>query len=385
MNNPTIKILQRKDYQKKDNTVTIFLRLTIARKPKLYNLHISVPLIHWDENKTIVKKANPNNIKYNNIIKNASIRAEEIVYKYKIENKQLTFNEFDRLFYNKSNSDSVYSFWENQIELFKGSMKEGTIRSYKAQLSKLRVFKSELQFNELELSFILNYEKHLLLNINNCKNTVSGSMKSFKAMINRAIKLGYIKENPFKNYVVKPIVGKREFLTRDELYRLENFYKTSKELTEGEKNVLKVFLFCCYTGLRYGDMKKLKYSNINNNMIEIQMEKTDGHVKIPLTKQSLDLIGSSDQIHFKNQKLMNVYTNQYMNRLVHTLIKKAGINKNITNHCARHTFATLALSLNIPIDVIQKLLGQKDIKTTQIYVHYYENHLISEMDKFNDL
>jgi len=388
MNNPTIKICIRKENQKKDLTCPVVLRLTIARKPRNYNLFISVRPDQWDEKKSEVRKNHPAYINYNKLIKNALQKAGDILLKYSLDNKQLSFDEFNKHYSGSENkTQSFYDFWENEIILSKGKASNETIRSYTTQLSKLRAYKSKLNFNDLDVTFIREYEKHLITDLKNCQNTVKNSLKTVKSMFNRAIKRGYTdNDNPFKNHKIGAIVGNRQFLTKDEVLILQNYYNKNKaKIKPGEKQVLKCFLFSCYTGLRYGDIRKFNFSNIIDNMIVLKMNKTKDIVKIPLIKESKALIENMYTEHFNNQNVFNVYSNQYLNDYLKDIFISAKINKSISFHCARHTFATMGISLGIEIGVLSKILGHKKIATTQIYTHYVDDDLIKAMGKFNNL
>ncbi len=392
MNTPTIKIYQRKDYQKNDNSNSIFLRLTIARKPKSYNLHISVPDSQWDEKTSNVKKNNPDYIKYNKMIQNAVKRAGDIVLMYNLENKQLTFNDFEKQFLLNFSENgkfnnykiSVYDFWENEIKIKKGNLSNETIRSYECQLSKLKEFRKKLTFDEITHNFLKEYEKHLKEERGNNKNTIKNSMKTIRAIVKSAINNKITNNYPFESYKIGVIKGDRVALNINELKSLEKLYYENT-LNSQLKNTLRCFLFCCYTALRYGDLKTLKYIHLKDDHIVKEMNKTKICIEIPLNDKAKKIIPNLDQEHFINQKVFKVFCNQKFNEYLKEIMKIVEIDKSISFHCARHTFATIALTIGIPLPVIQNILGHTDIKTTQIYIKVENELKMNEMAKFNNI
>jgi len=194
-----------------------------------------------------------------------------------------------------------------------------------------------------------------------------------------------MKKNVFDNYSIKRVPGHREFLTPDELKKLEDLFK-SGELKRYESNILRYFLFSCYTGLRFQDIKNLRFVDLKKEihnkkkvtLIKIKMHKTKDEVSIPVIKKAAALIPEG----FQNQKVFKVNTNQVTNRNLKLIYEKIGITKNITFHSARHTFATNGITLGIPIEVISKLLGHRDLKATGIYAKIVDDKKIQEMKKW---
>ncbi|HAF30563.1 MAG TPA: hypothetical protein DCG75_16085 [Bacteroidales bacterium] len=355
------KIILRTDFTKKDGTNPICLRVTINRKVRVYSLNISVNQNDWNE-KGFVKKTHTLSQTYNLDIQNALNKASKIIFDYSLENKNLTFSDFKKLFLKPDiNSSSFYEFMEIQIKKTKGVFSPETIRTHEAHLSKLRKFKSQLLFEEINQEFIEVYKKYMIVTLDNMPNSVSKSLAVLKSMLNKAISEGYIKENPFKNIPIQGIKGNREFLTKEEFSKLEAIDQTN--LNKPQKNVLKYFLFSCYTGLRYQDIKNLKHKHIDGKMIKITMNKTKHQVKIPLIENAKKLIEEKDpEMH-----IFRVFANQVTNRYLKEIMSEAKINKRISFHCARHTFATIGIELGIPIEIISDLLGHSDLKTTKIY------------------
>lgn len=128
-------------------------------------------------------------------------------------------------------------------------------------------------------------------------------------------------------------------------------------------------------------MERLKYKHIVDDTIKIRMHKTNEPVSVPLIKKAKDIVLSGNP----NEKVFQMHANQVTNRIIKRIMKLAGINKNISFHCARHSFATIGISLKIPIEVISRLLGHKDIKTTMIYTRIVDEVKRDEMNKWDNL
>jgi len=378
---PTTKIVQ-KDYTRSDGLRNTFIRLTIKRKVKYYRLDVYVHPSHFK--KGIVSKKDSDYKNKNTLIEQAIIKSKKILFDFRIQDKPITHNKFKQNFYNGSyGSDSFYDFYVAQVNILKDKLEHNTIRVYNSQIIKLREFKKEATFNDIDLDFITGFEGFIKKNKGNNQNTVTKSIKCIKAILNRAEDQGIIKDNPIKDYKLKQIQGNRNYLTKDELARIERLYDTNG-LKPNLLNVLRYFLFSCYTGLRYQDIKVLRFKDIkdgkNGRYISISMIKTKEFVQIPLAEKAEALIPN---VSFDNQPIFNVITSQPTNRHLKKIMAAADIEKIITFHCARHTFATLSLNNDTSIEIISKLLGHTDIKTTKIYLRFELGLLTKEIKKWD--
>lgn len=375
---PTVSIVL-KDYSRLDGTRNIFIRLTIQRRIKYFPLNVFVKPDYFKKGN--ITQADPDHKDKNSLLEFYRLKSKSILFDYRIHDKTLTFERFQSDFFNNFyGSESFYDFFERQIKLFTDKLSPGSIHNYNIQLRKLKEYRPELTFNDVNLEFITAYEGYLKRHRQNNKNTVIKSLTIIKSIINKAIDQGILKENPFKNYELGRIAGDRQFLSLEELNRLDQLFYTNS-LKANKANVLRYFLFCCYTGLRYQDIKKLRFRDIpDGKYLHLQMIKTKEFVRIPLIEKARALIPPGS---FSNQTVFKVLTDQPTNRYLKEIIKAEGINKTISFHCARHTFATLSKSLGIDYDVISKILGHTDIKTTKIYTRYELDYLSREMEKWN--
>ena len=290
-------------------------------KQKKYTLPFKCKVHDWSTDAQQVKKTDIHAQSKNSIILNYKNKADNAMYQIAKQELNLDIDTFDRYFQNKpiaevvKLSPSYYDFVEKEIELRKGKIGNSMIKQYKVELSKLKNFKSTLNFDEIDYNFLRNYEYHLRNNLNNKTNTVAKAFKNFKIFINEAIKQEIIIKSPFINYTVSKEKTNREFLSIDEIKQAVDLYKSAL-LTDSLQVVLQYYLFSCFTGLRFQDIINLTWQNIEGNSIKVQTMKTGQTVLNPLPKIAQSLLperksNSNDKI-FKT--ISNQKTNDYQNR-----------------------------------------------------------------------
>jgi site-specific recombinase XerD len=384
MKRPTIKIYLRTDQINKDGSSTVILRITIDRKKKEYSTNVTTNVKNWNEIK-FIKNSDPNHLQNNKILHKLISKANSIIDDCFFSNKRLSINEFDLLFRsNGGQSKNFFEFIQTLIDESINDFSPTTIIKYQTELRKLKRFIKNIEFEDITESFISKF-KMFCVNLGNNENTIKKSMAFIKQALNKAINKGLIKENVFSKIKIGAIVGNREHLNRFEVEQLENIYE-SELLNKYQKNVLKYFLFSCFTGLRYSDLKRLKNSdiilvnesNIDFWVVDIIQGKTDSLVRIPVLNRAKKYLSFGHA----NLPAFRVIASQPANRVLKEIITIAGIKKKITFHCARHTFATIGLELGISLAVVSKLLGHTDVKTTMIYTSIGDKLKYDCMQKF---
>jgi site-specific recombinase XerD len=314
-------------------------------------------------------------------------KAENIVDEHFFNREKLSHDDFERILLNKEYSDTSFIEFVND-ELDKKTFSSETMRTYRTQISKLQKFKEKLSFSEINKNFIQSYKTYMINTLENNPNTANKSLSMLKTFVNWGIENKLIKDNPFDFVKITKGKGKREYLTVSELAKLEQLY-ANNNLNYRQMNVLRYFLFVCYTGLRYTDVKNLKYTDTKKRLIEdneilfieLEMHKTGLEVTIPIIRKAAKLMPKSI---VKTQKIFRVLSNQKTNEYLKQIIKIAGIDKNITFHSARHTLATSGLEMGIPIEVVSKILGHTEIKMTQIYAKVNDSLKYREMLKLDN-
>ncbi len=363
-------IILRKDHLNKDGKCAVYLRVIINRKIKYYHLNVFSYPEKFDEKKQLIKGNDSSIYKMNAIIEAARKKASDYLNECIEEEKNPSIEEFTTYYEGKRLKDKhdFFDFMKHYIELNFHSLSKESLRTYKSQITKLKKFRSRLSFKDIDEKFIKDYEQYMKKVLGNQPNTYYKSMSFIKSVCNLAIREGIIDKNPFMvcGYKIKKIPGTRQYLDDQEVNQLLLLYE-SKKLQGNDHLCLEYFLFSCFTGLRFSDIRQLKIMHIKDNCIELNQHKTSFKVVIPLSNLALSIIQDRLTIDFKETYIFKAFTNQGTNRILKRIAEIAGIKKPLTFHVARHTFATLALSIGIPLPVVKELLGHRDMKTTQIY------------------
>jgi site-specific recombinase XerD len=242
---------------------------------------------------------------------------------------------------------------------------------------------SDMDIRKIDHEFITGYEFYLKTVCDCCQNTTAKYIKNFGKIIRICLANGWIVKNPFINYKSKVVEVERPVLTQEEIETMYN--KTF--ITARLNQVKDIFLFSCFTGLAYADVKKLSRRNIGigvdgERWIFINRTKTDTRSNIPLLPIASAILEKyEDHPQVVNQeKLLPILSNQKMNGYLKEIADLCGINKELTFHIARHTFATtVTLSNGVSIESISKMLGHKNLKTTQHYAKILDLKVSNDM------
>ncbi|WP_375334389.1 site-specific integrase [Flagellimonas sp. C4] len=276
---------------------------------------------------------------------------------------------------------------------------KGTTKNYSATETYLKRFVTtkygvpDIGLASIDYAFLIEFENYLRncdpicksIRLNN--NGIMKHMQRFKKLITMAHKLDCISRNPFKLYTVKMDDYDSDFLEEGEIEAL----KLVALNEPGEKFVRDVFIFSCYTGLSYIEVKQLKPENIISGVdgdlwIDVRRQKTKTQVKVPLLNDAKRIMDKYEEFHQKTGALLPVYSNQKVNKYLKIIAKKANINKHLTFHVARHTFATtITLMNNVPIETVSKLLGHTKLPTTQKYARVVEKKISKDMAQLKEL
>ena len=199
----------------------------------------------------------------------------------------------------------------------------------------------------------------------------------------------WIEKNPFKNYKLKEVAPPpKEHLSKKEIELLMEKPMPNLRL----ENVRDIFVFCCLTGLAFADVKELKREHLTtdeqgNMWIRKPREKTAVMSTIPLLKQPKAILQKyAFDLHcMESGKLLPVPSNQKMNAYMSEIATICGLNKKLTTHCARHTFACLAVEYGMPIDVLAKILGHSNTNMTRHYAKFSEQLIGRKMQKIGQI
>lgn len=377
------------------NQLSIYVRITVNGKRSEISLKRSVLQNQWDNTKNRgrgnTEKTRVLNA-YLNGVNNKLLQChKELMEEDKIMSSEAVKSRYLGEDDNSKTLKELIAYHNgNMIHVLKsGTMKNyyTTERYLQKFLRKKRV--KDIYLKQLNFRFITDFEQYLRTYKNSKKqlmlsnNGVMKHLERFKKMINLATKLEWMHKNPFSQFQLKYDKYDRAYLNERELKLLENTEFKSERL----QRIKDCFVFSCYTGLSYIDIKELTENNIvkgidNNNWIYTKREKTDEQVKVPILPKAWTILEK-----YKAKKELNVTTNllpissnQKTNAYLKEITKACGIHKNISFHVARHTFATtVMLSNGVPIETVSKLLGHAKLSTTQIYARVVETKISEDI------
>lgn len=278
--------------------------------------------------------------------------------------------------------NKLIDFMNKEIEL--STVRKSTKKLHYDSLNLIKEFSPDICIQQLTSDYLQRLESYMKKERGLSINTIARHMKTIKRYINVARKKEIITKYPFLNYTIKTEQAHREALTEKEIEILEMY---REELPE-QNDVLNAFLFSCYTGLRYSDIREFSKKNIctinRKRWIILRMYKTNKEIRIPLSTifegRALQITKS---IPRSRGKMFRLESNQQTNRILTRIAKATGIKKHITFHTARHTCATLLLYRGVSITTVQTILGHQSVKTTQIYSAVTDMTLEKELKKGN--
>ncbi len=284
----------------------------------------------------------------------------------------------------------IFKDHNNKIkELIGKEYAAGTLERYATSLKHTTEFLewkfkiSDIDIKQIDHAFITDYEFYLR-SVRNCSNnTAVKYIKNFNKIIKICLANDWLDKNPFSNYKSKIKEVEREFLSERELQSvLDKEFKTDRLSL-----VRDIFLFSCFTGLAYIDVKNLTKSHISigidgERWIYTHRQKTESASKIPIlpvTQMIIDKYENHPQSN-NQEVLLPILSNQKMNAYLKEIAAICEIEKELTFHIARHTFATtVTLTNGVPIESVSKMLGHKNIKTTQHYAKILDKKVSDDM------
>lgn len=357
---------------------------------------VSIKSNQWDDNRKKVKK-HPLEEKLNASLNSLMVAVQGLYYNNQgVSAKRLLF-----LYRNnkKYDSSSFIDFYQQVVDELRLREKVRSANTQQKYIEKLKKFASHISFSDLSVQFAKDYEKWMLEKGNKI-NTVASNFKSMYAVLNKAVKMGIIKENPIKGYEIVTENTQKESLTYEEIIKLSNLEIPSR--FKGMSKARDMFLFSFYTaGMRFSDVCRLKWENIVGDEIIYTMQKSRSRAGskriLPLTPKALDILnryeGKSNSYIFpplygmEGKSVVDIEHKLYIannasNRALRNACRKAGIKKWVNMHMAKHSFADFAVKNKTGLLLISKLLGHTKLSTTQHYLKdFYQEDQAHEMNR----
>ena len=404
--------------------VPIRMRVNFASKRIEFTTGYRIDAVKWDTDKQRVRNGCTNKLKQSASEINASLlgyytEVQEIFKKFEVEEIMPTpeqikeaFNELhkpiEEVNPRKSTPNAFYKVFDEFVRDCgrQNDWTDSTYEKFAAVKNHLINFRNELTFDFFDEKGLNDYVTYLR-DVKEMRNSTIGKQLSFlKWFLRWAFKKGVHQNNAYDSYKpkLKSTQKKIIFLTWEELNKLREFeIPAAKQALD---RVRDVFLFQCFTGLRYSDVFNLRKSDIKGDHIEVTTVKTSDSLIIELNKHSKAILDKYKDVAFEDNKVLPVITNQKMNDYLKELAELAGIDEPVRQtyyrgneridevtpkyallgtHAGRRTFICNALALGIPPQVVMKWTGHSDYKAMKPYIDIADDIKANAMSKFNQL
>lgn len=377
----------------------IYVRLTVDGKRFEYSTKKFIEQTKWSTDLSRMKGNSEEARSINGLLDFTKNKINEIQFELLKEGKTVTIEEFKNKIQGTSERNRflvpIFQDHNNKIKALLGKeYAPGTLERYTTSLKHTIEFMqwkyniSDIDITKIDHAFIADYE-FWLRSVRNCaNNTAVKYIKNFHKIIKICLANDWMDKNPFANYKSKVKEVERVYLTEDEIQAIiEKEFKTERLAL-----VRDIFLFSCFTGLAYIDVKNLTKSHVSigidgEKWIFTHRQKTESASKIPIlpvTQMIIDKYENNPQ-SINNDKLLPILSNQKMNAYLKEIAAVCEIEKELTFHIARHTFATtVTLTNGVPIESVSKMLGHKNLRTTQHYAKVLDRKVSDDMKLLKD-
>jgi integrase len=389
-----INFLLRKNRESADNKFPVYVRFTLKNNRVELSTGIFISKDHWDESKQRIKGKIPGGSVSNERLDKMKTEIQDIYNQLRSSGEEFDATTIKNRLVNTEESKGVlfvFDYYLNSIlaKLNKGYSME-TYKHYKSSRKRLAEFistqlkKTDIPIQSINYKFLDSFDIYIKKDFNNQQNTAWNYHKHLRRVINLAVSMDYIDKNPYSKFKVGLDETHREILSMEELKRMED-----KSIQIERLSVVRdIFIFACYTGLSFSDIAKLSRIHLQHGAdgkewIIIDRSKTNNRCRIPILPKAREILKRYEDYPKISNKdiLLPILTNQKMNSYLKELGDICAINKNITMHIARHTFATsVTLSNGVPIETVSKILGHTSLKTTQIYAKVLDRKISDDMD-----
>lgn len=367
---------------KNDVKVPIYLRLTVNGQRSELSISRKVEPEKWNVKTGKMRGTNLEANELNSYLNVVRSKINKIHARLVDESRPFNSSDIKNLYAGKGEKIKmlVQLFEEHNqqmeklvgVEFALGTWKRyHTTKKHVQEFLKTEYRKDDVPVRDVNLRFIKGFEYFLKITKACNHNSALKYVNNFKKIIRMAVANDWISKDPFYNYKVQFKTVERDFLSKEELQDLKE-----KEIDGDRLNVVRdMFVFCCYTGLSYIDVQKLNQDNIVRHIdgslwIQAERTKTKSKLGIPILPTA-EAILEKYKDHPKvvnGECVLPVLSNQKSNAYLKEIANLCGIEKNLTTHLARHTFATtVTLSNGVPIETVGKMLGHKNLRTTQHY------------------
>jgi integrase/recombinase XerD len=279
----------------------IYLCVTIGKERKYYSLKRLIDPKFWDEKAHKVKPRQGSANFLNSLIGEKEMEVRDIFHHFQFEDKPLTIASFDRFYKNGGIeiSKNFYEFFESEMALKQKTLSRGVVLVYRQMVNKLKEFAPKLTIAEINHDLLSRFESYLLSDCALNRNTASKHLNTLRTYIRSAYNKNLIKTYPFASFKIKKGVSNRSYLSELDVRAIAEV----RLFNDGEANAREMFMFACFTGLRFSDLVNITWENIElitdqsgeiSKILIFENVKTKQKIGIPLIKEALNLLSQKD-------------------------------------------------------------------------------------------
>jgi site-specific recombinase XerD len=363
-------------FKKTEGEASVHLDIQFSSYNRIFHhTGVKVSSEHWNPVPCRVRKTHPRHVALNLMIQN---KIDEL-HKWESEmyRKQRPVNIDTCRAFLKGTDDGIelVKFVREMLTEETPHIGHETYRQRYSVINNLEKFNPG-KLSKVDRSFSGSYHRHLLTTMK--PESTGKNHKMMKRAFVRAIRMGLIEHNPYDGFKIPEARKRKTFLTTDELQKVRNY-----QGVERLEKIRDIFMFQCLTGISYADMQKLTPADLHGNQerhyITSRRQKTDEYYIIPLMPEALGIINQ----YRDDKRLFPAISNQKMNAYLHEIQHIVTLNKPLTTHVARHTFATLMLGKGMPLESVSHILGHSSTRITQDYAKMVLEKLEGDMTRLN--
>ena len=377
-------VFNRKKKLNKKGMALVQVEAYLNRRKMYFSTRVYLKPEQWDVKRRMVKN-HPNSDALNRMLYDFIADIEQKELGLWQQRRSISLDSLkDSIDKPENSGNSFLTFFKEEVN--NSSLKESTKQNHLSTLELLQEYKKDIVFTDLTFEFVSSFDNYLQSKGYHL-NTIAKHMKHLKRYVNLAINkdLFELQKYPFRKYKIKYMESKRGHLTSEELGRLENI---APKLQRTLRRTLDMFLFSCYTGLRFSDIVNIRPDNfhlIDDKLwLVYSSVKTDVNVRLPLfllfDGKALVVYERYCKRYSRTLFGVSVSANSNVNKQLKRICRLAEIDKRLSFHMARHTNATLLLYNGANITTVQKLLGHKSVRTTEIYSDIMDMTVIRDLE-----
>ena len=391
----TVCFQLKKSKMRTDGVCPLYVRCTMNGQRFEVATGFSLLTDDWNETKQLVKGRTEEVKIINNRLEKIRTRIQDIYNQLESIGEQFDVLTIKERFLGNRKEKGLLEVFDSVVTNIEARLNKdyssGTLKHYKTtkkrvvEFLKIRGERSDIALSKVDYSFLSSFDVFLKTDKNVKPNTALTYHKHVKKVFNTAISLGYVSHCPYESFKPTRNETNRDFLTLQELTLIQN-----KKIDISRLDFIRnVFVFASYTGLSYSDIEKLSSNHIQkgsdgNDWIIIDRTKTESRCRIPLLPAAKEVLRKYENhpLAMSANRLLPIYSNQKMNSYLKELADICGIQKKLSMHVARHTFATsVTLTNGVPLETVSKMLGHTSLKTTQIYARIVDSKISNDMNQ----